>query len=80
MNAAPKTRKTSTTETGQIPRELLEAYQAAETAARDGNEGEDSNSITGVFRMDKRRDGKDASKERHDAPQTGSAPSEPAKQ
>jgi hypothetical protein len=79
MNAAPNTRKTSNTETGQIPRELLEAYQAAE-AARDGDEGEDSNSITGVFRMDKRRDGKDATKERHDAPQTGSAPTEPAKQ
>jgi hypothetical protein len=60
-------------ETGQIPRELLEAYQAAEEVLRESTEDGDSTSITGVFRTKKRAEGLDAAKE-DDAPSAGSAP------
>ncbi len=82
MNTSEKKSKISTTETGQIPRELLQAYQQANAQGREGDETPETGSITGVFRMEKRADGKDSAKERQDTPKAGSAaePVSPAKQ
>mgnify|MGYP005867291801 FL=1 len=79
MKSSEKQVKQSTTETGQIPRELLEAYQEAATQARESADEEDTGSITGVFRMGRRADGTDSAKKDNDTPKTGSA-SEPARQ
>lgn len=78
MKPSEKQVNRSISETGQIPRELLEAYQKqAEAQGREGEEEQDTGSITGIFRMEKRADGKDNAKERQDTPKAGSA-SEPA--
>jgi hypothetical protein len=83
MVPSDKQVKRSISETGQIPRELLEAYQKqAEVQGREGEEEQETGSITGIFRMEKRADGNDNSKERQDTPKAGSAaePVSPAKQ
>ena len=83
MNPSEKQVKRSISETGQIPRELLEAYQQqAEAQGREGEEEQDTGSITGIFRMERRADGRDSAKERQDTPKAGSAaePVSPAKQ
>ncbi len=60
-------------ETGRIPRELLEAYREAEVVLRESSDEEDSMSITGVFKMRKRAEGTDTTKDNDDQA-TGSAP------
>jgi hypothetical protein len=79
MKSSEKQVKQSTTETGQIPRELLEAYQEAAAQARESADAEDTGSITGVFRMERRADGTDSAQKDNDTPKAGSA-SETARQ
>jgi hypothetical protein len=66
-------KRTSATETGQIPRALVEAYQNANDALRESHPDEDINSITGSFRLKQRSEGKDVAKEKDD-PVGGDAP------
>lgn len=82
MKPSEKQVNRSISETGQIPRELLEAYQQANAQGREGEEAQETGSITGIFRMEKRADGKDAAKERQDTPKAGSSTESvtPAKQ
>jgi hypothetical protein len=78
MMPAEKRTKTTTSETGQIPRHLMEIYQDTAENVRESMAEEDSMSITGVFRMKKRAEGKDGVKD-DDAPLAGNA-AEPAQQ
>ena len=72
MTPAEK-RSSTNSETGQIPRQLMEAYREAEAMLRESSEEEDSMSITGVFKMRKRAEGSDTAKDNDDLA-TGSAP------
>ncbi|MDX2140647.1 MAG: hypothetical protein SF123_21370 [Chloroflexota bacterium] len=70
--------KTATSETGQIPRHIMEMYQDAADKLRESSEAADSLSITGAFKMRKNTEGSDMAKD-SDAPTAGSA-AETAKQ
>lgn len=75
-----KNRSGDTSETGQIPRHLMEAYRDAADALRESAEQGDSASITGVFRMRKQAEGDDQTKDSdHNSPAAGNAV-EPAQQ
>lgn len=78
MTPSEKRTKSAVSETGQIPRQLLEALQQAENEQRESFEGQESGSITGIFRMKKRAEGIDATKD-IDAPLAGHS-TEPAAQ
>jgi hypothetical protein len=77
MTPADK-RKTATSETGQIPRHIMEMYQDAADKLRESAEDADSLSITGAFKMRRGAEGADMAKD-NDAPTAGSA-AETAKQ
>ncbi|MBE0690440.1 MAG: hypothetical protein IH587_10010 [Anaerolineae bacterium] len=75
-----KNRSDVTSETGQIPRHLMEAYRDAADALRDSAEQDDSGSITGVFKMRKRAEGDDQAKDGdNNSPASGNVV-EPAQQ
>lgn len=75
-----KNRTDAASETGQIPRHLMEAYRDAAEALRESAEAEDSASITGIFRMRNRAEGNDQTHDGdHDSPAAGNLV-EPAQQ
>jgi hypothetical protein len=78
MTPSEKRTKSAVSETGQIPRHLLEAFQQIDNEQRESQDGQESGSITGIFRMKKRAEGIDAAKD-VDAPSAGNSP-EPAAQ
>jgi hypothetical protein len=59
-------------ETGQIPRHILDGFKDLADQARESMEDSDSGSITGIFRMKKRAEGVEDVKD-DDAPTAGSA-------